>query len=116
MTKCLALTVCLTLLASLSFASDDHSSHSDDLLLLLQHKIAITKLQNKRPDLKKSEQISNRQLQARHFNTALPKLKRYLAVPESRYPNMDMYAQSLQSRGALLNDFAQLLLKFHAAP
>ena len=116
MIKFITLSICLNLLASLSVASDDHSGHSDDLLFLLQHKIAISKLQKKHLALPPSEQNSNRQQQTRHFNKALPKLTRYMAVPESRYPNLDMYAQSLKSRSALLNDYAQLLLQFYAPP
>ncbi len=99
---------------SLCVASEDHSHHSDDLLFLLQHKIAIGKLQKKFPTLGKQEAVNNRQKQQKHFKKALPKLKRFMAVPESRYPNLDMYAQSLQSRGALLEDFAELLLVFHS--
>ncbi len=116
MIKVFAMCLCLGLLANASFASDDHSGHSDDLLLLLQHKIAITKLQKALPRLASIEQLENRTRQARHFKTALPKLKRFMAVPESRYPNIDMYAQSLQSRSALLSDYAQLLLQFHDHP
>jgi len=116
MNKFVILSICLSLLTSPSLASDDHSGHSDDLLFLLQHKIAISKLQKKRPELPPSEQVTNRQQQTRHFNKALPKLTRYMAVPESRYPNLDMYAQSLKSRSALLNDYAQLLLQFYAHP
>ncbi len=116
MIKFFAMCLCLAFLANMSVASDDHSGHSDDLLFLLQHKIAITKLQKTLPKLTSIEKMENRTRQARHFKTALPKLKRFMAVPESRYPNIDMYAQSLQSRAALLDDYAQLLLQFHAHP
>jgi hypothetical protein len=116
MIKRVLLTVWLGLLANASLASDDHSNHSDDLLLLLQHKIAITKLQKTWSNTSPEAQLANHSRQAQHFKVALPSLKRFMAVPESRYPNMDMYAQSLQSRSALLNDYAQLLLQFHAQP
>ncbi len=104
----------LLLATSMAVASEDHSHHSDDLLFLLQHKIAIGKLQAKLPNLENKEKTHNRQKQQKHFKKALPKLKRFMAVPESRYPNLDMYAQSLQSRGALLKDFTELLLVFHS--
>ncbi len=116
MIKFFVMCLCLGLLANISVASDDHSGHSDNLLLLLQHKIAITKLQKALTKLTAIDKVENRTRQARHFKAALPKLKHFMAVPESRYPNMDMYAQSLQSRAALLDDYAQLLLHFHAHP
>jgi hypothetical protein len=86
--------------------------HSDALLFLLQHKIAIIKLQDKWADLPSSQQKENLNKQGLRLKRAMPILQSYLATPESRYPNMEIYHQSLQSRGALLNDFSQLLVRF----
>ncbi len=94
-------------------ASDDHVGHSDDLLILLQHKIALVKLQTQFENLAVNEQSLNRAQQTTHFEKALPRLKRYLAIPQSRYANLDMYAQSLESRSALLQDYAKLIFNFH---
>ena len=103
---------CLILFTGAVNASEDdhnHSGHSDDLLTLLQYKIAIVKLQKKFPVQGKAEKSNNIKRQHDNLNKALPILKNYIAIPESRYPNLDMYQQSLQSRAALLNEYAELL-------
>lgn len=90
----------------------DHSSHSDVLLILLQHKIKIQKLQTQFTAIHESEKRNiqlNLKKQASMLHKASMLLEKYLAIPETRYPNMDMYHQSLISRGGLLKEFAGLL-------
>lgn len=115
-------TVCLLLSTvwHASYGSEehtDHSSHSDVLLILLQHKIKIQKLQTQFTAIHESEtEKRNIQLnlkkQANMLHKASMLLEKYLAIPETRYPNMDMYHQSLISRGGLLKEFAGLLSVF----
>jgi len=93
----------------------DHSSHSDVLLILLQHKIKIQKLQTQFTAIHESEKRNiqlNLKKQASMLHKASMLLEKYLAIPETRYPNMDMYHQSLTSRGGLLKEFAGLLNVF----
>lgn len=107
----------ILLFCSTVSASEDehnHAGHSDDLLTLLQYKIAITKLQNGFEGLTAQEQNKSLTLQHKKLNKALPVLQNYIAIPQGRYPNMDMYQQSLQSRAALLNEYAVLLSKLNA--
>jgi len=107
---------CLLVLSGAAFASEDHhnhTGHSDDLLTLLQYKIAIGKLQKGFTELTPQEKTNNLTSQHAKLNKALPVLRNYIAIPESRYPNLDMYQQSLQSRAALLNEYAELLQKLH---
>lgn len=108
--------VILLLFSAVSASNDEHNhtGHSDDLLTLLQYKITIAKLQNGFEGLTAQEKIKSLKLQHKKINQALPVLQNYMAVPEGRYPNMDMYQQSLQSRAALLNEYAQLLSKLNA--
>ena len=104
----------------MSYASEehsDHSSHSDVLLILLQHKIKVQKLQTQFTAIKDSgldqpTAQKNLQSQANTLHRASKLLEKYLAIPETRYPNMDMYHQSLISRGGLLTEFAGLLKTF----
>ena len=108
---------CLILFTGAVSASEDdhnHSGHSDDLLTLLQYKIAIGKLQKSFSGQAPQERNKNLTRQHTTLNKALPVLKNYIAIPESRYPNLDMYHQSLQSRAALLNDYAKLLSTLNA--
>jgi len=111
--KTFVVSLILICCASMSTAdeSDHHhdGTHSDDLLYLLQYKIAISKLQQAFSGQSPEEQASNLAQQQTRFNKAMPLLKRYLEEPESRYPNMSIYHQSLQSRGALLADYVELL-------
>ena len=97
--------------ASISLAEDDHSGHSDDLLLILKDKIALQKHLKQYPDLQPNQQAQSLVEQQRLLKQALLRLRHYVATPESRYPNMAMYHESLKSRAALIEDFAQLLLK-----
>ena len=90
-----------------------HTNHSDVLLVILQHKIQIQKLQtrySKSLDPDKANQILINQ--SHKFKKATELLNIYLAIPESRYPNMEMYHQSLISRGGLIQEFAALLSKY----
>lgn len=95
------------------YAAKEHNhsaTHSDALLFLLGEKIAIKKLQAKigqSPSKKlKTDNLNN---QKRRLAAALPVLNEYMSRPESRYPNMQMYHESLKSRGAILSDFSVLL-------
>lgn len=96
-------------------ADEDHKhhvGHSDALLYLLQYKITVKKLQGKFNELGIKEQASNLRKQGRYLKKAMPILESYISIPESHYPNMDMYHQSLQSRGALLEEYTHLLVRF----
>ena len=102
-----ALTFCLPTMAS---EEHNHSAtHSDALLFLLTHKIALKKLQSQFEDAGSDGKINNLNKQKKHLEKALPVLNGYMARPESRYPNMQMYHESLISRGAILADFSELL-------
>lgn len=86
-----------------------HSNHSDDLLILLKHKIALQKLQQQQqanPKLLRLDQ------QARHFEKAMPILKKYSSIPKSYYLTSEMYHESLENRAAMLADFSQLLVHY----
>ncbi len=113
MIKFILLAVLVSLSTITCLADEDHGSHADYLLFLLQHKIAINKLQEQWPKLDQQAKSNNFKKQSKHLNAALPKLKRYMSVPESRYPNLDMYAQSLESRSSVLSDYTDLLIQFH---
>jgi len=97
------------LFAITSWADERHNGHSDDLLLLLKDKIKLQKLIKQYPDAASEQKKQIRVTQRALFKRALPRLKRYVAVPESQYPNMAMYHESLQSRAALMQDFADLM-------
>lgn len=90
----------------------EHAGHSDSLLFLLQHKIAIQKLQQGFPNQTRTQQQANLEKQQHHFQKVWPILQQYLNIPESRYPNNEMYHQSLVSRGSLLAEFGQLFQQF----
>ncbi len=102
-----ALTFCLPTIAS---EKHNHSAtHSDALLFLLTHKIALKKLQSQFEEASTDERVANLNGQKKHLEKALPVLNGYMARPESRYPNMQMYHESLKSRGAILADFSVLI-------
>ncbi len=105
-------------MASFKATSDEiehtgnHKGHSDALLVLLNEKIAITKLQSKfEALLDTSEKKRNLDKQGIKLIKAMHVIQPYVAIPESRYPNMEMYHQSLISRGGLMEEFAKLMLK-----
>jgi hypothetical protein len=86
-----------------------HQGHSDDLLILLRHKIALQKLQQ--------QPISNTlnntgPLQSKHLRKAMPILKRYMATPKSYYLTSAMYHESLENRAAMLADFSEILIQY----
>jgi hypothetical protein len=86
-----------------------HQGHSDDLLLLLRHKIALQKLQQQAV----SNTLDNTaQLQSKHLRKVMPILKRYMATPKSYYLNSDMYHESLENRAAMLADFSDILIQY----
>jgi hypothetical protein len=90
-------------------ANNDHIGHSDELLLLLKDKIALQKLLTQYPDQAPNQQSNNQAQQRALFKRALPRLIRYVAIPESQYPNMTMYHESLKSRASLMQAFAELM-------
>jgi len=95
------------------YAAKEHkhsATHSDALLFLLGEKIAIKKLQARLDqDITNKQQEDNLNEQKRRLGNALPVLDEYMSRPESRYPNMQMYHESLKSRGAILSDFSDLI-------
>ena len=93
-----------SLLASESHES--HVNHSDALMVLLNHKIALQKLQEKAPSPRALE------AQARHLKQAMPILKSYMNTPKSYYLTTDMYHDSLENRAAMLADFSVLLFEY----
>ena len=95
------------------YAAKEHNhsaSHSDALLFLISEKLAIKKLQKQlNNDLSIKQKTDNLKEQKQRLNDALPVLNEYMSRPESRYPNMQMYHKSLESRGAILSDFSSLI-------
>lgn len=92
-----------------------HQRHSDDLLLLLRHKIALQKLQKLQKLQHKA--VSNTlnstiQVQSKHLRKVMPILKRYMATPKSYYLTSDMYHESLENRAAMLADFSDILIQY----
>ena len=95
------------------YAAKEHNhsaSHSDDLLFLLGEKLAIKKLQAQfNQELSIEQKTDNLKEQKQRLNDALPVLNEYMSRAESRYPNMQMYHDSLKSRGVILSDFSRLI-------
>ena len=98
-----------------SWADERHTGHSDDLLLLLKDKIQLQKLIKQYPDASPEQQTQIRATQHALLKRALPRLRRYVAIPESQYPNMAMYHESLKSRAALMQNFADLMVQSHCS-
>jgi len=94
------------------FADDDHSGHSDDLLLILKDKIALQKMIDGHKQLNREQQAKNLEQQKRLFSRLMPRLQSYVAIPENHYPNLEMYHESLKSRGALLADITRLVSRY----
>lgn len=94
-------------------AQDDHhgshQGHSDDLLILLRHKIALQKLQDQQVA---GSSKSTRAKQGKHFRQVMPLLQRYMATPKSYYLTTQMYHDSLENRAAMLADFSMLLIQY----
>jgi hypothetical protein len=97
-------------IALVAHADNDHSGHSDDLLLLLKDKIELQTLVKNYPSLSEQEQALNSARQRILFKRSLSRLKHYVATPESQYPNMSMYHESLKSRAVLMQGFSALML------
>jgi hypothetical protein len=105
-------------LSPLAFAADDdahaerphsaqsHSGHSDALIILLGHKIALQKLQDQKPS------GSTLTAQAKHIKQAMPVLQSYMSTPKTYYPTTTMYHSSLENRAAMLADFSTLLMEY----
>lgn len=103
----------MLLLSSLVFSADDashtkhsHTGHSDDLIVLLGHKIALQKLQDQVPS------VSTLVGQANHIQQAMPVLQSYMGTPKTYYPTTKMYHSSLENRAAMLADFSTLLIEY----
>ena len=90
----------------------DNSSHSDQLLVLLNHKIALQKLQQNFPS-DTTQQSRNLAKQKRLLDKALPVLEAYLQIPAERYPNTSLYEQSLHNRSAMLQDYGHIVSEFY---
>ena len=115
-----------------------HTGHSDQLLVLLNHKLALEKLQrafralnhsnttnttntspttssnNTDDTVNTEQQHRNLRRQKHHLDSALPVLNAYIDIPASHYPNTSLYQQSLNNRAALLTDYGSLVSGFYA--
>lgn len=89
-----------------------HNTHSDQLLLLLNHKIALQQLQQNYP-AEVAQQHANLARQKRHLDQALPVLQSYSAITANHYPNNSLFQQSLINRAALVRDYADLVSTFY---
>lgn len=95
-------------------AADNHehssgANHSDDLLVLMHHKITLQTLQKKQTI---EHNKSTLQQQSKHLERAMPILRRYMATPKSYYLTTEMYHDSLENRAAMLADFSALLIEY----
>jgi len=93
-------------------AGSEHESganHSDALLILLRHKIALQKLQQGDSDLEYMQVLTK---QAKHLKQAMPILKAYMSTPKSYYLTTQMYHESLENRAAMLADFSEILVQY----
>lgn len=95
-------------------AADDiehaaHQGHSDHLLMLIHHKIALQKLQKQQV----SDPAANTLVkQGEHLRKVMPLLRNYMATPKSYYLTTEMYHHSLDNRAAMLADFSTLLIEY----
>ncbi|MEH6447146.1 MAG: hypothetical protein V7765_00650 [Oleispira sp.] len=108
---CAALLVAVCTLGQAA-ENDDHGAHqghSDDLLILLRHKIALQKLQEQQLSDSSESTLAK---QGRHFRQVMPLLRRYMAIPKSYYLTTEMYHDSLDNRAAMLGDFSMLLIQY----
>jgi len=118
----LSVSVFLCLLGLIAFAlgqtamaSDDHTSHSghsDALMVLLQHKIALQKLQTPQLQGRQSTTSVNLAQQAKHLQQVMPVLQGYMNTPKSYYLTTEMYHDSLENRAAMLADFSKILVRY----
>jgi hypothetical protein len=100
-------------LPSLLLAADDashteqsHIGHSDALMVLLSHKIALQNLQQQIPS------VSTLAEQVKHIKQVMPVLQSYMNTPKSYYLTTEMYHDSLENRAAMLADFSILLMEY----
>ena len=109
-------------LGRIVMASDDHESHSshssshssghsDALMVLLQHKIALQKLQGSQLQEQPANSASLAQ-QAKHLQQVMPVLQGYMNTPKSYYLTTEMYHDSLENRAAMLADFSKILVRY----
>ena len=105
--------ILMGLTSTLVSADDDHIGHSDDLLLLIQQKIALKKLQADVRDNQRVDIQSNLNKQDKILKQALHRLEGYVSLSSGHYPNDSLYQQSLENRAAILKEFAELLSIHH---
>ena len=98
-----------TALAGESDSHEDHAGHSDYLLILMHHKIALQKLQDQNSEQSKATTLAK---QGQHLRKVMPVLKRYMATPKSYYLTTEMYHDSLDNRAAMLADFSAILIEY----
>jgi len=94
----------------------NHGSHADQLLILLNHKIALQNLQQQfatTDSLNINQQSRNLAQQKRHLDQAIPILNQYSQLPPEHYSTTSQYHESLINRAAMLQDYAQLLSRFY---
>ena len=99
-----------------SEAEHDHRSHADQLLILLNYKIALQNLQQQfatTDSLNINQQSRNLAQQKRHLDRAIPSLNQYSQLPPEHYSTTSQYHESLINRAAMLQDYAQLLSRFY---
>jgi hypothetical protein len=96
-------------LAGESDSHEEHVGHSDYLLILMHHKIALQKLQDQDSEQSKANTLVK---QGQHLRKVMPVLKRYMATPKSYYLNTEMYHDSLDNRAAMLADFSAILIEY----
>ena len=109
--KCLTISALLMVTLTVSANNDhEHHGHSDDLLLLLQYKIQLKKLQAQFDPAGHTQALEK---QRTILANTMKRLTRYVAVSRGNYPNDELFQQSLSNRSALLNDFTQLLSTYH---
>ena len=89
-----------------SHAEQSHAGHSDALMVLLGHKIALQNLQGQTPT------ASTLAEQVEHIKQAMPVLQSYMNTPKSYYLTTEMYHDSLENRAAMLADFSILLMEY----
>lgn len=96
-----------------------HVGHSDALMILIGHKIALQKLQRsaqgsiKSPDQSSDQKLNqNFSQQSKIFKQVMPVLSSYMSTPKSYYLTTQMYHDSLENRAAMLADFTALLAEY----
>lgn len=130
------LTMMLSLLLIMPASAEDHSGddsaahsnhvgHSDALMVLLGHKIALQKLQGQlkaQLSIQQSDKNpvqgldqspgQNLARQGKIFQQVMPILSSYMSTPKSYYLTTQMYHDSLENRAAMLADFTALLVEY----